>query len=38
MKKIVEGFKKVVLLWWQEEVEKYVVGRKAKHFNIYFVD
>jgi hypothetical protein len=36
--KIVEDFEKVVLPWWQEEVEKCVVEGKAKPFNVYLVD
>lgn len=36
--KIVDDFKKVVLPWWQEEVEKCVVEGKAKPFNVYLVD
>jgi hypothetical protein len=36
--KIVEDFEKIVLPWWQEEVEKYVVEGKAKPFNVYLVD
>lgn len=31
-------FKEDVLPWWQEEVEKDVVGGKAKPFNVYLVD
>ena len=36
--KIIEDFEKVVLPWWQEEVEKYVVEGRAKSFNVYLVD
>jgi len=35
--RIVEDFEKVVLPWWQEEVEKCVVEGKAKPFNVYLV-
>lgn len=37
-KEILEDFKEVVLPWWEKEVEQYVVGGKAKPFNIYLVD
>ena len=33
-KEILEDFKEVVLPWWEKEVEQYVVGGKAKPFNI----
>lgn len=36
--KIVEDFEKVVLPWWQEEVEEVVVDGKAKQFMVYLVD
>lgn len=36
--KIVDDFEKVVLPWWQEEVEKCVVEGKAKLFMVYLVD
>jgi len=36
--KIVEDLEKIVLPWWQEEVEKCVVEGKAKPFNVYLVD
>ena len=37
-KEILEDFKEVVLPWWEKEVEQYVVGGKAKPFNIYLVN
>ena len=37
-KTIIEGFEKIILPWWQAEVEKCVVGGKAKPFNIYLID
>ena len=36
--RIVDDFEKVVLPWWQEEVEKCVVEGKTKPFNVYLVD
>lgn len=35
---VLEMFRDIVLPWWQGDVEKYVVGGKAKPFNIYLVD
>jgi hypothetical protein len=35
---IIEGFEKIILPWWQEEVEKCVVDGSVKPFNLYLVD
>ena len=35
---ILEDFEELILPWWQEEVERCVVGGKAKSFNVYLVD
>jgi len=37
-KKNIEYFEKIILPWWQEEVERCVVEGKAKAFNVYLVD
>jgi hypothetical protein len=35
---ILGTFESMVIPWWSEDVEKYVVEGKAKPFNVYFVD
>jgi len=34
---VIQDFQELILPWWQGEVEKCVVGGKAKSFNIYLV-
>ncbi len=36
--RIIKDLEKIVLPWWQEEVEECVVDGKAKPFNVYLVD
>ena len=36
--KIMDCFRDVILPWWQEEVEQFVVEGRAKPFNVYTVD
>ena len=35
---IIEEFEKIILPWWQEDVEKYSVGGTPKSFNVYLID
>ena len=35
---VLESFEDTVLPWWQEEVKQYMVGGKAKPFNVYLVE
>ncbi len=35
---VVEAFEEDIFPWWAGDVEKYVVGGKAKPFNVYLVD
>jgi len=37
-KMIMDDFEEIILPWWQEDVEKFCVGGKAKPFNVYLVD
>jgi len=36
--KIMRDFSDLILPWWEEEVERCVVGGRAKPFNIYLAD
>ena len=36
--KIMYYFEDEILPWWEEEVERCVLGGKAKPFNLYLVD
>lgn len=36
--KIITDFEKIILPWWQEEVEKYEVEGHTKPFTVYLVD
>jgi len=36
--RIIEDYEKIVLPWWEKEVEECVVEGKAKPFNVYLVD
>ena len=33
-----ELLKETILVWWDEEVEKHVVGGEKKVFNVFLVD
>ena len=35
---VLDDFDEVVFPWWQEDVEQFVVGAKAKSFNVYLID
>jgi len=35
---ITNDFSEIIIPWWQQEVEKYEVGGKAKPFMVYLVD
>lgn len=35
---IMNMFRNTILPWWEEDVEKYVVGGEKKYFNIFIVE
>ena len=35
---VMESFRDVILPWWEEDVEKYVVGGKKKYFGVFIIE